>query len=82
MNSGSITDSISNSSVGGNEYVGGLVGDNRGRVTSGAANGSVVGKGRYVDTLVGRGEDGSVTNSMGNARVLKEERTGLGDRMS
>ena len=57
------------------DYVGGLVGYNRGSVTNSYATGSVAGTGDYVGGLVGRNR-GSVTNSYATGTVTGNDWVG------
>ncbi len=55
-------------SVNGNEYVGGLVGQNRGTITDSYSTGSVSGD-EEIGGLVGRNFYGTITNSYSNSNV-------------
>ena len=54
----------------GNEYVGGLIGDNGGDIRNCAASGDVTGR-RQIGLLVGRNYGSPIDNSMGTGALTE-----------
>ncbi|MHC4477844.1 MAG: GLUG motif-containing protein [Planctomycetota bacterium] len=71
-----ITDCYWTGSVDGNDYVGGLVGYNRGTIANCYSTGSVSGREKYVGGLVGKNIDGTISDSHSTVVVAGGQRVG------
>ena len=62
--------SVASGSATGNEYVGGLIGDNGGDIRNCAASGDVTGRSQ-IGLLVGRNYGSPIDNSMGTGTLTE-----------
>ncbi|MBP2551603.1 filamentous hemagglutinin family protein [Neorhizobium galegae] len=68
-NYGSMTQVNSSASVKGNQYIGGLVGENSGKISQSSASGAITGTGAAIGGLVGTTRGGLISQSFASGEV-------------